>query len=111
MPIARFLLSWFRLSFREFDSGSINLLPLFDEPIQVARVDQDPAHRSAIAPTRARNADRGHMSAEHEVAQRPVAAAKIRRCRVKVHEPAAERGRSSAHAEILTETKFTPAIT
>jgi hypothetical protein len=30
---------------------------------------------------------------------------------VKVHEPAAERGRSSAHAEILTETKFTPAIT
>jgi hypothetical protein len=45
------------------------------------------------------------VSAEHKVAQRPVAAAKIRRCRVKVHEHAAGRRPSSAHAEILTETE------
>jgi len=53
----------------------------------------------------------GMWPPEHEVAQRPVAAAKIRRCGVKVHEPAAGRRHSSAHAEVLTGTEFTPAIT
>jgi hypothetical protein len=53
-----------------------------------------------IAPVgcaRARNADRGHVAAHHEIAQRPVAAAKIRRCRSKVHESATWRSRSLAH--------------
>ena len=59
------------------------------ESIRIRRID------TAIACARARNADGGDVSAEHEIAQRPVAAAKIRRCRSKVHEPAAWRSRSS----------------
>jgi len=67
--------------------------------VQVARVDRDPLHHTSAACARARNAGGRDASAGHLIAQRPVAAAKIRRCGVKVHEPAAGRGRSSAHGQ------------
>jgi hypothetical protein len=55
--------------------GIVHLLPALDESFQIARVDQDASHDASVACTRARDADCGNMSVEHEVAQRPVAAA------------------------------------
>ena len=61
------------------------------ESIRIRRITR-PSRRA-----RARDADGGDVSVEHEIAQRPVAAAKIRRCGLKVHEPAAWRSRSFPH--------------
>lgn len=47
--------------------GIVDLLPAFDEPLQIARVDQDASHDPAVTRTRARDADRGNVSVEHEM--------------------------------------------
>jgi hypothetical protein len=65
----------FRLSFRELASGAIDLLPLFDEPIQIARVDQDASHRPAIVCARTGNADGGNVAAEGRLMDLHTAAA------------------------------------
>lgn len=39
--------------------GVVDLLPAFDEPFEIARVDQNSSHDAAIACARARDADRG----------------------------------------------------
>jgi hypothetical protein len=67
----------------------VHRLPPFDEPFQIARIDQDPSHDTAVACPRARDADRGDVSVEHEIAQCPVAAAKTGRCCPKAHQPTA----------------------
>src|SRR6266853_5187280 len=97
IPIAS-LLSSSRANLRSsVGVGIVDLLPAFDERVQVARVDEDPSHRTTVVCARARNADRGDVAADHEIAQRPIAAAKIRRCRSKVHKPATWWGRSLTH--------------
>jgi hypothetical protein len=83
--------------------GIIHLLPAFDEPFQITRVDQDASHDTAIAGARARDADGGDVCVEHEIAQRPVAAAKLRRCGLKVHQPATRRSRSLPHRTPVDE--------
>jgi hypothetical protein len=67
----------------------VHRLPPFDEPFQIARIDQDPSHDTAVACPRARDANRGDVSVEHEIAQCPVAAAKTGRCCPKAHQPTA----------------------
>jgi hypothetical protein len=91
--------------------GIVHLLPPFDEPFQIARVDQDASHDTTIACARARDADGGDVSVEHEITQRPVAAAKERCCGPKIHQPATGRSRSLPHLTPVDGTESSSAIT